>query len=440
MPGLPLEVSSDAPTPREGNLTDDQRRAVYEMVLTKLTNGRPVKGAFTEIGTSFNVHPKTVSRIWAAGQQSIANGNVCADVSSKLRGKRGRKSLELDQEKIRAVPLLQRQNLRSLSAAIGVPKSTLHRKFKEGKLRRHSSSIKPLLTDENRKERVKFSLSMIVPESNPPTFFDMFDCVHVDEKWFNLTKIKQTFYLCPDEPDPLRTCKSKRFIEKVMFLAAVARPRFDFSRNKKFDGKIGIWPFVVKEPARRNSKNRAAGTLVTKPINVTKEVYSDFLINKVLPAIQSKWPGRQAGMPIYIQQDNAKPHLRANDPAFVEAARQNGFDIRLRCQPPNSPDLNVLDLGFFNAIQSLQYQIASRSIDDLIEATEKAFFQFPETKLNFVFLTLQQCMKSTIEIEGSNAYKIPHMSKESLERAGQLPVSLTCEPDIIQRAKDRLNL
>ena len=143
-------------------------------------------------------------------------------------------------------------------------------------------------------------------------------------------------------------------------------------------------------------------------------------------------------MPIYIQQDNAKPHIRPDDPAFVQAARSNGFDIRLRCQPPNSPDTDVLDLGFFNAIQSLQHQVPSRRIDDLIAATKNAFVELSETKLNFVFLSLQQCMKAIIESEGSNGYKIPHMGKERLERAGELPESITCDPEAVQQAMDRL--
>jgi hypothetical protein len=47
-----------------------------------------------------------------------------------------------------------------------------------------------------------------------------------------------------------------------MFLAAVARPRFDANGNVIFDGKLGIWPFTYQEAAKRNSKNREAGTMV----------------------------------------------------------------------------------------------------------------------------------------------------------------------------------
>lgn len=67
-----------------------------------------------------------------------------------------------------------------------------------------------------------------------------------------------------NQPEPQRTCKIKRFITKIIFLTAVARPRFDYSRNRFFDGKIGIWPFAVQEEAHRTSKNRTKGTQVTK--------------------------------------------------------------------------------------------------------------------------------------------------------------------------------
>lgn len=49
---------------------------------------------------------------------------------------------------------------------------------------------------------------------------------------------------------------------------------------------------------------------------------------------------------IYIQQDNAKPHLSAHDPDFMQAANTDGFNMQLICQPPNSPETNINDLGF----------------------------------------------------------------------------------------------
>lgn len=80
------------------------------------------------------------------------------------------------------------------------------------------------------------------------------DVIHIDEKWFYLTKVKQTYYLLPDEEPPHRQTKSKCFIMKVMFMASVARPRYDANRKQWFDGKIGVWLFVFKEKAKRDSK------------------------------------------------------------------------------------------------------------------------------------------------------------------------------------------
>lgn len=59
-----------------------------------------------------------------------------------------------------------------------------------------------------------------------------------------MTKRKKTYYLLPEEEDPLRTVQNKNRIGKVMFLTAIARPRFDEEGNVTFSGKIGTWPFV----------------------------------------------------------------------------------------------------------------------------------------------------------------------------------------------------
>ena len=38
-------------------------------------------------------------------------------------------------------------------------------------------------------------------------------------------------------------------------------------------------------------------------------------------------------LPIYVQQDNARPHIKSSDADFLDEARKDGFDIRLVCQP-----------------------------------------------------------------------------------------------------------
>jgi len=269
----------------------------------------------------------------------------------------------------------------------------------------------------------------------------MMNEIHLDEKWFSLSKNVRRFYLADGEEEPHRTAKSKRFMTKVMFLAAVARPRHDTRRNRLFDGKIGMWPFVFQEAAQRNSRNRPRGTLETKCMQtVDKARIKQMLQEKVLPAIREKWPLNWAcktSNSIYMQFDNAKPHPGENE--LIDDLQRDGFDISLKFQPPNSPDMNVLDLGFFNSIQSLQHQIEQKTIDDLIAATIKAFEDLEVDKLNHTFLTLQQCMVETIKNDGSNKYKVPHMGKAKLARRGLLPDRLTCPHEVVLHGQSLLH-
>ena len=155
------------------------------------------------------------------------------------------------------MPLRQRTTFKDLADALGVKKSTLHNRFKEGYFRRHTNDLKFSLTDANKKARVKYCLSMLNAQSL--SFKPMYNVVYIDEKWFYRTRRNQKYYLANDEERPQRTVKSKNFIEKVMFLAVVTRPRFDENGQCIFDGKLGIFPFVKVEPAKRWSPNRDAG-------------------------------------------------------------------------------------------------------------------------------------------------------------------------------------
>ena len=116
----------------------------------------------------------------------------------------------------------------------------------------------------------------------------MYDVVHIDEKWFEITKVNCRYVLTPTESDPERGVQSKWHIPKIMFLCVVARP--SQVGNAYSDSKIGIWPFARQVPAARNSVNRPAGTLEWKPENITTAMYTAMLRNKVIPAIHDKFP------------------------------------------------------------------------------------------------------------------------------------------------------
>ena len=79
----------------------------------------------------------------------------------------------------------------------------------------------------------------------------MYDYVHLDEKWFYLSKKSHRVYLAQGEQGKYRAASSSKFIPKVMFTACVARLRFDSEGKCIFDGKIGVFLFTYIEPAKR---------------------------------------------------------------------------------------------------------------------------------------------------------------------------------------------
>ena len=73
-------------------------------------------------------------------------------------------------------------------------------------------------------------------------------------------------------------------------------------------------------------------------------------------------------------------------------------------RPPNSLDFNVLDLGFFNAIQSMQHKEVPKTVDDLIMVVEDSFNAITREILDNTFLSYQSAMESTMKVGGSNQY------------------------------------
>jgi hypothetical protein len=293
--------------------------------------------------------------------------------------------------------------------------------------------MKPVLTLKNRVAGVDWCVSKLTHTNQGTYFAGMFNTVHIDKKWFFLTKSTTQYYLLPEEEEPYRACKSKRFITKVMFLACAACPRYDTHGNEIFDGKVGIFPLVERVQARRKSANREAGALETKAITVTWDIMRETLVHKVLPAIKGIEVFR--GQTVYIQQDNASPHILPTDPVFMEAAARGGWDIRLGFQPPNSPDLNVLNLGFFAGIQALHQRTVCRTINDLVTVVEEAFDNYPAMKLNKTFLTLQSAMIKILRCEGGDHYKIPHVRKDYLISRSALPITLKCPVEVVRKAR-----
>ena len=249
----------------------------------------------------------------------------------------------------------------------------------------------------------------------------------------------QRYYLSPHEEDPIRKGKNKRFIPKVMFFAAVARPRFIASTHTWFDGKLGIWAFVYQAPAQRTSKNRVAGTIETK---CTKSInggeYKKMMLDKLLPAIKEKWPNQSDR--IEIQEDGATPHSAVGRTLMNERALEDyGLDVTVVKQPPNSPQFNALDAGVFNSMEKNVWKESARNLDELIAAVNTAYDKLDRITLDNVWLSVQGSMEDCLRVDGDNRYPLRHMGKAKLRREGRIPISIKVDPLLIARGQKLLD-
>lgn len=470
MPVLSAEDRA-ADGPRRLQLSTDQRQMAFFILVGMVKDDGLPRGAFSEVAALFSVKRRTIQRLWENVRENAVsnqlddnggNGNriggndedddgagllegiifadksVFANKASARRGGKYKYPRELIKASAKELRLGQRTSMVRTSVNLGIPRTTLRRVEKEGVFRRHTSVVKPALTEQNKLSRFLYclesvNLSTVDHTRSGMRFKDDLDVVHVDEKWFLLCKEKQRYVLVADEPDPQRKVKSKNYIAKVMFLSACAKPRFIHHNHQWWDGKIGIWPIGFVGEAARASRNRPAGTPVWQNINMTRDVYREYLMDKVLPAILTEWPPTDFDRrpTIRIQQDGAPAHIKEDDVEWLAALESIELQdkIKVFTQPPNSPDLNFNDLGFFNALQWAYYEKAPNNALEIVEMVKEVFEGFDVDTLRRVWLSHQACMREVIKCLGDNTYKVPHLNKARMLREGNLPAALDIPED-----------
>ncbi|XP_074318884.1 uncharacterized protein LOC141655718 [Silene latifolia] len=194
-----------------------------------------------------------------------------------------------------------------------------------------------------------------------------------------------------------------------------------------------MFSFTKQQPAARANRNRPREALETKPIEyITKQVIKQCLIEQVIPAIKSVWP-KGLSKHICIQQDNVRPHIKIDDPDCIATTNSDGFHIELLFQPPNTPDLNCNELGYFRALQSLQSKEASKEVDELVNEVMQAFVNYSPSKLNNIFLLLQAVIIEIMKCKGHNNFSLPHMGKGHLAAIGMLPSNLMVNEYLVRQ-------
>ena len=99
-----------------------------------------------------------------------------------------------------------------------------------------------------------------------------------------------------------------------------------------WDGKVGLWPIGEFIPVARTTKRRKRGTPVWRDISVTREVSRRLLLEKVVPAIEDKWPRAEWADPkviIRIQQDGPQAHIKPTDQQWLQGLAAKGLENKI---------------------------------------------------------------------------------------------------------------
>jgi hypothetical protein len=148
-----------------------------------------------------------------------------------------------------------------------------------------------------------------------------------------------------------------------------------------------------------------------------------------LVCIDEKWFSidkvRRSSCPTATRRSTAESQEQALffTKVMVVSGKDGGWDIVLRAQLPNSPDLKVLDLGNFNNIQSLQM---TKHIDSLVSAVVQSFNELKRETLDDNFITSMAVMEQCLLSEGSSKFSLPHMKKMRRVTDGDPLTTLAC--------------
>jgi len=185
-----------------------------------------------------------------------------------------------------------------------------------------------------------------------------------------------------------------------------------------------MWPIVKSKTAKNHSKFHHAGDVYDVPDTLTKLKFQAMMKDKLIPAILEKvgtWADR-----VIVQIDSAGGHSANESTSFLSdygqdllvpmpgrPSKTRSIKIEFISQPTKSPDLNVLDLGAWNSLQSvveecqLECNPTKKINHRLIDAVLKAWTEWESAnKLAKLFYTLERVVKCVVRQDGGNQFNV----------------------------------
>ena len=231
------------------NLSTVEKNAIAQWLHQHCSDNDDLRvdhGMLSKAAAKYGRSRQAIGNIWREARKQLRAGRPIQLRNNRIGAKPTK--IHFNPDDVKAIEMKERTTLQGLAEKLNVSKTTVWRWVNANMLKAHTNAIKSHLTIENMMHRVKFCLRHLHLDQslNVIKFKSMQHIVHIDEKWFYLTKESERYYIVEGEEVVHRTCKSKRFITKVMFMCVVARPLYDVEVQVVFDGKIRIIHSLIK--------------------------------------------------------------------------------------------------------------------------------------------------------------------------------------------------
>ena len=146
---------------------------------------------------------------------------------------------------------------------------------------------------------------------------------------------------------------------------------------------------------------------------MTGEEWANKMTKFVFPAIRRKMPWLNE---VVVQYSNARPHTKKSIKTQLESAARNkrgeqGMKLILSPQPPQSPDLNLNDLGFYSSFDTAIGNNRKFDLKLWWDQIKNTFKSYESEKLLKLVETKQRVVSLAAECGGDNCYKLPHGKK-----------------------------
>ena len=88
---------------------------------------------------------------------------------------------------------------------------------------------------------------------------------------------------------------------------------------------------------------------------------------------------------------------------------KNGYQLNIQVQPPQNPDLDILDLRLFHNLQRRVVDLKEGAgLEAIVDAITNAFESYYPAVLEIVWRALFSVQSDVLEQQGGNGFGIPH--------------------------------